>query len=558
MKKILVLTKVMMKNTYSGMAVSKKKKTKGKKLLGFLGILFLYLYLSIIIFFASRDLLKSFMVLEQNDLLLNFVFSGSTLYILVVAVLTIPSIFYFSRDLDYLLPMPLKPIEIITAKSITTYVSLLLSLSFILIPFGFAYQLIVKSNIVFLLLYLLATLIVPIIPLAVSILFIVLIFKFVPKVNNKDVFTYISSFLMIALIVFINTSTIGNDNMINNIISNKDVLSVGINRIIPTIEILTNAVIKNSLLNILFALIISLSLIFLVIKLISPVYFKGAIGISESAKQSRKGKTKKYKSKPKINSKLSALLKMDLKNIFRTPVFAINYLLPIFLLPIIMLIPLLKELSSGLNNTMLVELVQEARIFVNEIELLNLIPYVIMGSFSLTLLMSAMSSVASTALSREGERMEFYKSLPINMLLIINAKILIGIGVSLFLPTIILLILALTLWPKMIIIFIALITILITATFTSVFDITFDVYKPKLIWDNETQAIKQNFITIIPIFSSFLIIGLLIYIFIKFSNFPLLVSVSILILFLTLSILIYKIVIKKYGLNFLNKAIEKL
>ncbi len=215
-------------------------------------------------------------------------------------------------------------------------------------------------------------------------------------------------------------------------------------------------------------------------------------------------------------------------------------------------------MSEGFVMADLKDFILEAQGFVANIELSQMIPYVIMGSFALTFFMGSLSSISSTAISREGERMVFYKSLPISMMVLIRAKLIIGIILSLITPTIILIAAAFIFRPSIILLIIAIVTILIVSVFSNVFDIVFDVFKPKLVWDDETQAIKQNFVSIIPVFSSFLIIGLSLFAFFQLAKFQLLISVLILVILLVATYFIYKVVIEKNGLSKLDQAIEKI
>lgn len=558
MKKIFTLTKVMVKTSLQGMTSSKKKQSKSKSIIAILGIIALYIYLATIVYFMSRDILKVFIMVGQQDLIINIVFLGASLYALIIAILTIPSVFYFSKDVEILLAMPLKPVEILFAKSASTYFNLLIGLSFILVPFGIAYQVIVAPPIYFFILYIIASLIVPIVPLAIAVAFVVLLFTFVPKVNNKDMFTYLTSFLMLGTIFFINSVTMGNESFFKDIISESSQLSQSLTSFIPTIALLTIAVNTYNVLMLALALIISVIFIYLIVKLFSKVYFKGAIGISESSKRSKTHKFKKIDLDAKIPSKTSSLIKTDLKNILRTPAFMINYILPLLILPVFFVLPAMSGLmSEGFVMADLKDFILEAQGFVANIELSQMIPYVIIGSFALTFFMGSLSSISSTAISREGERMVFYKSLPISMMVLIRAKLIIGIILSLITPTIILIAAAFIFRPSIILLIIAIVTILIVSVFSNVFDIVFDVFKPKLVWDDETQAIKQNFVSIIPVFSSFLIIGLSLFAFFQLAKFQLLISVLILVILLVATYFIYKVVIEKNGLSKLDQAIEK-
>ncbi|NLC55155.1 MAG: hypothetical protein GX769_04655 [Erysipelothrix sp.] len=558
MKKIFSLTKVMLKSSFSTMAVVKQKKKHASKI-NLIAVILLYSIISTSMFLTSQDILKLFVKLNQEALVIDLVFLAASLYILVIGIATVPTIFYFSKDLENLLAMPLKSDEILFAKTFTTYITILVGSSFVLIPFGISYQMIANPPLIFLLYYILAFLILPLLPMAIAITFVVLIFRFIPKFNNKDLFTYVTSFLMIAIIFGINFSSIGNSNLLDDIMTGDSNLTLAITTLIPTIKILSQAVNDFNFFKIIFGLVLSMIFLGLMVKLLAKTYFKGAIGVSTTSKKRRPQKLKKYRMDKKISSPVFTILKTDFKNILRTPVFMINYYLPVLIVPFFSVIPLIGILSSEQFSTeMIADLILAVQVGLNEIELAVILPYAIIGSFVFSFFLSSMSTITSTSISREGERMEFYKSMPIKMMTVINSKLLLGIVSSLAVPLITLTLLAFALKLKVIIIISALIALIIAAVFSNTLGIVLDVFYPKLVWDNETQAIKQNFLTIVPIFGSFLIIGLFVFIFNQFKNDQLLAAVLILLLAVLLSFVIYQYVIKHFGVKRLDKAIERI
>lgn len=556
MKKILSLSVVMIKSLLGFMSSSKSKDNKMKSAFKVIGFVALFGYLSVIVYFASRDILKTFVALNQTDLILNLVILGTTIYTLVIALLSVPSIFYFSKDVEILLALPLKPFEILAAKTLTTYVSLLAGLSFLMLPFGVAYYLVVGPPIYFIFFYLLASLVIPIIPLAIAIILIVVLFTYLPKAKSKDGFTYASTFLSLALVLYINTKTTGSGGIGFDPSSTQQV-SQTFSSFIPTVAMLTKSVNNFDIVSLGLSIILSIGLLYALVRLISPLYFKGAIGISETSKKTSKRKVKVKDKDAKIDPLILTLIKTDVKNILRTPLFAINYLLSFVLLPAFMIIPLIGQFfSGGISIDLIKGFISEGSEILNMMDLNEIIPYAILISFTITFFLSLTSSVSSTAISREGERMSFYKSLPVTMMSIIDAKILIGIILSVTIPLIVLIGVTIIFSLNIVVVLLSLITIILTATFSSVFDIVVDVYKPKLLWDNENQAIKQNFMIMIPMFSSMLLLGVFIFVFMTVSN-QILSTSALLVILPILSYLLYSILIKKYGLTYLDRAIEK-
>lgn len=560
MKKILRLANVMTKDILQGSTSTKKKQTPLNKFLIVIGISLLFLFLSITMYFLSKDLLESLIQINRVNSVFDIIFVSASFFIFIISILTLPSIFYFSKDVENLLALPLEPYEILAAKTLATYFNLLLSISFILLPFGIAYQFIVNPPLTFFLFYLLTFVILPIIPLALSITIIVLLFSFIPKIKNKNLFTYITSLGTIAIILYINLQSAGDPDILNQIILSDGPLTSFIGSMIPTIGFLAKGISQNNILWILLSLILSLAFIVIVINLIEKLYFKGAIASGEHSKNKKHKKRKRtVKNQSKIlSSKIYTVIKYDIKNIFRTPTFAINYLLPLAILPGFMFITLFSVYSSGdIEPAMVNELLVVLQEGIQSLNFKTIFPYIVISSFAITYFTGSLSTLTSTSISREGEQMLNFKTMPISLLIIIKAKLILGIIVSIILPLVALLTLTFLFKLEFIVVGVSLITVIITAVLSNLLNILLDLYKPKLVWDNEVQAVKQNFLTVIPILGSFMILGFIIFIFATTSAKTLL-SIVLLVISTLLIVLIYEFLIKRSALKMLNVRIEDL
>ena len=92
----------------------------------------------------------------------------------MIALITTPTILYFSDDLKQYLSLPIPAEKLALAKAIALYVSNIISLAFIYIPIGFVYMYLTKMPLYFIIQYLIVGLILPIIPLSIAASVIVL------------------------------------------------------------------------------------------------------------------------------------------------------------------------------------------------------------------------------------------------------------------------------------------------------------------------------------------------------------------------------------------------
>ena len=203
MRKIVSLTKVMLKNLYGAQFNDKQELTKKKKFLRIFGMIALSIYLVGITFFMTRSTIESLVAINQESMLIFSSLTGLSLFLFVTLTISIPTVLYFSQDTESLLPLPLSPREILVAKITTIYVTGLSSLAFFYIPMGINYFWQVDRSVLFLLKYLFVGLFIPVVPTVIASLIIVLLFSFIPKVNNKDLFTYVSSIFVFVIIFYL-------------------------------------------------------------------------------------------------------------------------------------------------------------------------------------------------------------------------------------------------------------------------------------------------------------------------------------------------------------------
>ncbi|MBO5088370.1 MAG: hypothetical protein J6C01_06820, partial [Lachnospiraceae bacterium] len=119
----------------------------------------------------------------------------------------------------------------------------------------------------------------------------------------------------------------------------------------------------------------------------------------------------------------------------------------------------------------------------------------LLGIVGISVLVAAINSLSSNAISREGKHFSFMKYIPVSYWTQWNAKALIGIifpaaGVLVFfIPVCIILQI-----PALHILLFTLLS-LMSITFVSYMGIYIDSIQPKLIWDDEMSALRENYNT---------------------------------------------------------------
>ena len=204
------------------------------------------------------------------------------------------SIFYFSEDIDILLPLPLKPYEILGAKLVIIlifeyFLEIILILP-IFIAFGFK-----AGNILFYVYSVILFLTLPIISLIFCSLISIFIMSFTNVVKNKDRFKLLSGFIGIAFVVLINIfmrKVGGGSSQLTNILKNNSNAMNTATNIFPSSKLaaysLTSSSPLTASLNLLLFLTINFAVLIIFLIAAQALYFKGAVGISESSSKGKK------------------------------------------------------------------------------------------------------------------------------------------------------------------------------------------------------------------------------------------------------------------------------
>ena len=137
MNKIIELTKVFLKTSFRYKGTSNQKdNSMAKKVLKTLGIIFLVIYISAVLGFASYGMISMLNELGQPAVFIGVSLFGTVILLLIQTLVASMNLFYFSKDIEYILPLPIKPHEIVISKFniilVTEYITVF---AFLLIPF---------------------------------------------------------------------------------------------------------------------------------------------------------------------------------------------------------------------------------------------------------------------------------------------------------------------------------------------------------------------------------------------------------------------------------------
>ena len=489
MKRLKLITKFFLKNALQDMF----GKSKLNPWLTGLLILFCVLVLSapfagIVAF--TYDILAA--VGQEGSILTMLSFAGATITF-VFGIYTILNVFYFSNDVEPILPLPFKSSEIVFGKFLAALLEMYMYSVVIVLPL-IAYGILSKAGVLYYVYAFISVLISPVFAMILAGIVCMIIMRFTSLSKHKDGFRIFAGVLMLVAIVAFNLFTNGSnssDQDVANMIAqgNNSAMETASNIFITNKFAAYAMLYSNELKGLLFmlaAIIISVAAFGIYYIVGGQFYLKGIVGASETfSKRENVLEGKKAEKAIKRKSQVMALVFKDLKIMLRTPQFFMNSIAMIFYMPAIMGV----GLFSGGN-------MDEIKKFL--VENTGNYGYLYLGIFVLSTLAISAGGAAMTAVSREGKDFFVSKYIPIDINELIKSKVISSLmvnGISALICIIIMIVIGLP---------ISTIGLGTLISVTSVSGVTFiqlflDYKSPNVSWDNEKDIFKKNFLPLIMV-----------------------------------------------------------
>lgn len=558
-KNIFNLTKIFFKNSFQNPYIIDPKTNKINKKSIFV---WLILIVMVGISFLSYEVINELVKVGQPILFLNIFFLLFMMIIIFQIILASTNVYFFSKDLEVLLPLPLKSEELLISKFNTIVVNLYFSeLIFAFFPL-IIYGICTYAGIIYYVYLFLILLIFPILPT----LFISIITMFFMKlskfIKNKDAFQIIITLIFIFIMFgvefklgstiinkFDNNSNINTEevvetfNQFNEKIKNVYKYFLEIN---PTIEIIKNYNKLNSIFNLLKIIFIDLLFLILFIFIGKQYYLKNILKNNNNYYLNKIQKNNFQKKCKKITIKKS-YIKKEFKLLFKNPIFFMQCIFPIFIL-IISLIIITIFTFPNLKAILTSDILGDEIDFSIDLNVICLVLGIIQFIFTI-------SNVSITSISREGKNANYMKFIPVSFFKQFIYKSIPQIIINMLLTFVILILLKVIL-PEFNLIYLFLIFIIANLfnIINSELMVVVDLYKPNLNWKAEYEAIKNNN-KLFQYVLTILIILILIYFNKIFDKLNLIISCLLIILILIiLSFIINKII--KININKLFKKIN--
>ncbi len=461
-----------------------------KKFLGAVGIVALVLFsLGPIFFLYLRLLQGAYQItaeLGQPEIVLATGLMISSMLVLFFGLTAVLSVFFFSRDLSILVPLPLQPGTIMGSKFALIIVYEYLTIAPFLIPAIWVFGIGSGAGLLYWIIALLVFLLTPIIPLGVATLFTLALMSLTNLSRKRDTLRIIGMVFFLLLIFLLNYFLTGIPEgeeiaYIEDLLLKSEGLLMHITRIYPPALLAVRALSSAGpakLIWFLYFLLLNLAGAALVFMAGQKLFYRGLIGGNEVSKGKALSKDVMAQKLNSSSTPAVAIAMREIKYLLRTPVYLFNSLAILVIVPVILVVPLI---SGGALTTLIDSLRSEIPRLVQVSALAGFIA-----------VMALFTPAASSSYSREGSQFWISQVIPVSAKEQVNGKILYGYMMSaLSIPLVLLVsfvLLPLGLAELLLVIVIG----LLAGLPAIVVSLLIDLLRPYLNWDNPQKAIKQN------------------------------------------------------------------
>ena len=416
MKKIISLANVFIKEYYQNLPIfdTSKKKLNKKSIL---------FWLIVIIFFGvsyvSYEIIKFLVDIGQKEIFINLYFPIFVMVMAFESILSCANIFFFSKETENVLHMPIKSTELLVAKLSTLLCMLYFSEGILTVVPLTLYGMMASSSFMY---YIWEVVILIIYPIFVALLVSILTFllmRFLKFIRNKEAFQIIITLILIAMIFVLEivmTKQIfnvqSNDQALGQMISLQDKMK-NMNSLFliinPTINILTKPLTGRAIISFLGIFTICSLELLLFLAIGNITYLKDILrNMNSTGKNKKKHKNVDINKKTKTRSIAKAYILKEIKLLVRNPNFFMQCIFPVIML-LISCILLVFRVYPVIIQAMQDDEIKTA------IESIKFNSEVACDILIALQVMFSISNISLTAISREGKDARFIKYAPIEL-----------------------------------------------------------------------------------------------------------------------------------------------
>ncbi|WP_186855120.1 putative ABC transporter permease subunit [Acetobacterium paludosum] len=448
-------------------------------------------------------------MINQTSVFLSVGYILTIALIIIFGIMVILSEFYFSKNIEELIPLPILPRNIIIAKFLSILVFEYVFTAVIFVPSLIIYGVGEGMGVVYAFLSLLMFITVPILPLALLTVLIMIIMQSASVKGRQDMLRIIFAFLGIALIMSVqiwfgnqmgNADNVDSQMLMNNLLVNNESLLNTIGYFVPTSLLLAWTLNQITLMSLAWAassVVITIIAFALMVLVGKRVYIKSIVRGKTIKKGKRLSQIETQKALGKKSHGVMAIFSMDLRLLLRTPIYFFNNVSVVIIVPACLLISLsfIKLTPEDFNSIQ--NFYTEMPILVN---------FMLIAFF---IFFGATTATTATTFSREGKASWLTRMIPVSS----KDQIIGRTGTAVIIES---LGIAFTLIGVFFYLPLTLLSLVLTVALgilgslpILLFGLFMDMNRPLLDWNNPQKAVKNNMNVVITLFVGMAYIGLL-------------------------------------------------
>jgi ABC-2 type transport system permease protein len=446
--------------------------------------------------------------LGQQAALLTFALLMGQFLVLTFGFYYVISAFYFSRDLELLVPLPLAPSQVLLSKFAVILVNEYLTVSPIVLPVFITYGVLSKGGWGYWVRAVGTYLLLPVIPLAVVSLLVVVLMRLVNFGRKKDALILTGSLLMMTLAVggqFLINRSVGaapDRAAVVRFLTASDGLVQQIGAKFPPSIWASRALAYGTTApgpgNALISAGVSLLLFAGLFLAARRFFYRGLIGLGEQTARRRALSRDRLERGVGSGSRpVRAMFVRELRIMNRTPIFLLNGVLSVILIPVLFVV-MWNTGKRASDAAALMALVRSADATIA----------VIAAALFMTI-SGSLNGTASSTFSREGGQFWMSKVIPVSPADQVRGKLLHSYAIAL-LGVAASALVVLAVFRLNLAVALAAVALAMAASFVlTAMGMIIDLARPLLTWTNPQKAIKQNFNVLLALFADFGVLFLL-------------------------------------------------
>ena len=486
-KNIVDLTKIFLISAFNNGSSGKKRKSRIGKIVLYL---LLFGYLVGVFGFLSYEVLKGLIDLKQEEAFLGIVLMAIVTLILFVTLISTLNVLYFSKDNAFVLPLPLRPVEVLSAKLNTLLIYAYMEEAMLGLAPLFMYGWMTKQNILYYPLMLIVLLVLPIVPLLMAAVIVIVIMAFTGGIRNKSLVqtaTMVFSILF-SLGVSMISSSMNTEEDVMNLLNRANGLAEVYRKAFVTLPMAIDVLSRQKIVSLILLIVISVLAYAAVCFLFQKPYYRGMLGSlysSSGVSEKKLDEKKAYRSGGLIMSYVAK----EWRTYLRKPTFFAQLILPCLILPAFTIIITYVAIVSDGGKVVLDGL---GAIYADS----EFSAYIYAVLILATMFISMYSFIPMVAVSKDGHDAYAMKYLPVPFYLQLLCKMIPDILLCLF-SYLSVAVLGGILFKVPARFFLMSFPVVFFYSILHGFLILSDVRRPKLNWTNEIQITKRNLRTML-------------------------------------------------------------